>query len=122
MIAQIVPLFHLYAILMSIKTSTVGHGLYCGRTPYEPVHSYHYRDGQFFSALTTVSYALTDVPPGAGGFCVIPGSHNSSVPSLRQFWNVANPAECVVHLPLRKGDAVIFTEALTHGALPWISE
>ena len=122
MIGPTLRLDHQYAILMRAKPASAGHGLHCGGTPYEPVHSYHYRDGQFFSALTTVSYALTDVPPGGGGFCVIPGSHNSSVPRLRQFWNVANPPECVVHLPLRKGDAVIFTEALTHGALPWISE
>jgi ectoine hydroxylase-related dioxygenase (phytanoyl-CoA dioxygenase family) len=107
---------------MRAKPASVGHPLHGGGTPYEPVHSYHFRDGRSFSALTAVSYALTDVSAGTGGFCCIPGSHKSSIRRPHHFRDVANPAECLVHLPLRKGDAVIFTEALTHGALPWLSE
>jgi Phytanoyl-CoA dioxygenase (PhyH) len=122
MIGPKLRLDHQYAILMRAKPASAGHGMHNGGTPYEPVHSYHFKDGRFFSALTTVSYALTDVPPGGGGFCVIPGSHKCSLPRPRQFWNVADPAECIVHVPLRRGDAVIFTEALTHGAFPWVSE
>lgn len=113
---------HQYAILMRAKPESAGHRLHNGGTPYEPVHSYHFRDGRFVSALTTVSYALTDVPPGGGGFCVIPGSHKSSVPLPRHFMDVGHPPEWLVHISLNKGDAVIFTEALTHGALPWKSE
>ena len=111
-----------YAILMRAKPENAGHRLHSGGTPYDPAHSYHLRDGRYFSGLTTVSYALTDVLPGGGGFCCIPGSHKSSVRPPRHFTDVAHPAECVVHVPLNKGDAVIFTEALTHGALPWKSE
>jgi|SRR5215469_8675808 len=122
MIGPTLRLDHQYAILMRAKPASVGHGIHNGGTPYEPVHSYHFKDGQFFSALTTVSYALTDVPPGGGGFCVIPGSHKCSIAAPSYFWNIADPAECIVHLPLRRGDAVIFTEALSHGALPWKSE
>jgi hypothetical protein len=113
---------HQYAILMRSKPATAGHYLHCGGTPYDPVHSYHFRNGRFFSGLTTVSYALTDVPEGAGGFCCIPGSHKSSVQRPRHFSDVSNSAECLVHVPLKRGDAVIFTEALTHGSLPWKTE
>jgi ectoine hydroxylase-related dioxygenase (phytanoyl-CoA dioxygenase family) len=121
-IGSALRLDHQYAILMRAKPASAGHPLHCAGTPYEPVHSYHFRDGRFFSALTTVSYALTDVPPGGGGFCVVPGSHKCSTPPPRHLLNINNPPECIVHLPLQRGDAVIFTEALTHGALPWISE
>lgn len=113
---------HQYAILMRAKPESAGHMLHCGGTPYDPVHSYHLRDGRCFSGISTVSYALTDVPPDGGGFCCIPGSHKSSVRPPRHFMDVSDPADCVVHVPLNKGDAVIFTEALTHGALPWKSE
>ena len=113
---------HQYAIMMRAKPESAGHVLHSGGTPYYPVHSYHVQDGRSFNGLTTVSYALTDVLPGGGGFCVIPGSHKSSMRLPRHFMDVAHPAECVVHIPLNKGDAVIFTEALTHGALPWKSE
>jgi hypothetical protein len=113
---------HQYAIMMRAKPESAGHTLHSGGTPYEPVHSYQVRDGGCFSGVTTVSYALTDVLPGGGGFCCIPGSHKSSVRLPRHFMDVAHPPECVVHIPLKKGDAVIFTEALTHGALPWKSE
>jgi ectoine hydroxylase-related dioxygenase (phytanoyl-CoA dioxygenase family) len=113
---------HQYAILMRAKPASPGHRLHNAGTPYEPDHSYHFRDGRFFSGVTTVSYALTDVPPNGGGFCVIPRSHKSSMPRPRHLLNINDPPECVVHLPLQKGDAVIFTEALTHGTLPWISE
>ena len=122
MIGPTLRLDHQYAILMRAKPASPGHRMHNAGTPYEPVHSYHFRDGRFFSALTTVSYALTDVPPDGGGFCVIPGSHKSSIPPPLHFRDVTNPAECIVHVPLRRGDAVIFTEALTHGALPWISD
>ena len=113
---------HQYAILMRAKPASAGHGMHGGNTPYESVHSYHFRDGQIFSNLTAVSYALTDVLPGRGGFCVIPGSHKSCIARPHSFWDVAHPEKCFVHLPLRRGDAVVFTEALTHGALPWTSE
>lgn len=122
LIGPTLRLDHQYAILMRSKPATAGHYLHCGGTPYDPVHSYHFKNGRFFSGLTTVSYALTDVPKGAGGFCCIPCSHKSNVQRPRAFSDVSNPVECVVQIPLKKGDAVIFTEALTHGSLPWKTE
>ena len=54
------------------------------REPYDPLHFYHYVDGKIFCGLTVATYALTDVPEGAGGLAVIPGSHKSNFPRSRR--------------------------------------
>jgi hypothetical protein len=70
------------------------------------------------NGLIVVGIALTDVPSGAGGFCCIPGTHKSLFPPPKGYWSaVDNPL--VKHVPMRAGDAVVFTEALTHGTQPW---
>jgi hypothetical protein len=98
----------------------VKHSLHNGGTPYDPSQSYHFRDGKMYSGLLVVSFALTPVAPGDGGFCVIPGSHKANFPvptSIAQGdygWPVVQPA-------LAAGDALIFTEAVTHGAMPWLA-
>src|SRR5205823_13544254 len=62
------------------------------------------------------------VPSGAGGFCCIPGSHKSNMPFPDRYRDLAAPVEAIVQLPLDAGDVVIFTEALSHGALAWSAE
>lgn len=70
------------------------------------------------NGLIVVSWALTDIAPGAGGFCCIPGSHKSVFPMPGGFYQIdGNPLVCQV--PQRAGDVLIFTEALTHGTWPW---
>jgi len=99
-----------------------GLNLHGGGTPYRPDQFYHCRDGQMHNGLTVVSYALTDVKPGDGGFCCVPGSHKANFPcpaEVRRF--EINPG-CVVHVPIRAGSALIFTEALTHGTLDWAAQ
>src|SRR5262249_35649213 len=106
-----------------------GLNLHGGGTPYRPDQFYHCRDGQMHNGLTVLSYALTDVKPGDGGFCCVPGSHKANFacpPEVRRF--EINPG-CVVHVPIRPGSALhvpsragsvlTFTEALTHGPLDW---
>lgn len=93
--------------------------LHLGGAPYEPSFSYHVQGGTIFSALTVVSYVLTEAPEGRGGFACIPGSHKS---------NFARPADITVDSPCvaapggQPGDAIIFTEALTHGSVPWTAD
>ena len=50
---------------------------------------------------------------------VIPGSHKSNLPCPQgmKFWE--RHREHVLEVNARAGDAVIFTETLTHGTLPW---
>jgi ectoine hydroxylase-related dioxygenase (phytanoyl-CoA dioxygenase family) len=96
----------------------------------EGVHTLHHHAGLFDNAcfylthgrrihngLVTVSYALTDIAPGAGGFCCIPGSHKAVFPMPRPLFQIeGNPL--VRQIPQNAGDALIFTEALTHGTWP----
>lgn len=72
---------------------------------------YHVHHGQITSGLTGVQWALTDVPAGTGGFCVVPGSHkaNFELP----FRELEDHAEV---LPVNAGDVILFTEALAHGS------
>lgn len=72
---------------------------------------YHVHRGQITSGLTGVEWALTDMPAGTGGFCVVPGSHkaNFDLP----FDELDDYAE---DLTVSAGDVILFTEALTHGS------
>lgn len=95
-----------------------GQKLHLGGTPYVPSCSYHVRDGRIFSALTVVSFVLNEVPRGQGGFACIPGSHKSKFPCPRDFTDLQNLTH-VTSPEVQPGDAIIFTEALTHGSTPW---
>jgi hypothetical protein len=56
---------HGYAIFM--KQGGAPLRLHGGGTPYDPGMYYHCYNGQMYNGLMVVSYALTDVGPGAGG-------------------------------------------------------
>ena len=93
--------------------------LHGGGTPCDPVGFYRVADGAIHCGLTVISYALCDVGPGDGGFVVVPGSHKSGFPRPE---GLLDPEACrplLRQVPQRAGSAVIFTEALTHGTLPW---
>lgn len=87
--------------------------------PYDPCHYYHCIQGQLFCGLTVATYALTDVPPGAGGLAVIPGSHKSQFRVPEDIRTFQRCSPIVQQIPVRAGDCVIFTESLIHGTLPW---
>ncbi|MDA1193135.1 MAG: phytanoyl-CoA dioxygenase family protein [Candidatus Poribacteria bacterium] len=73
---------------------------------------------QMHNGLVVVSYALNDIPAGAGGFCCIPGSHKALFEMPSKYYRVEdNPL--AQQIPMNAGDVVIFTEALTHGTMPW---
>jgi len=95
-----------------------GQTLHLGGAPYVPACSYHVREGRIFSALTVVSFVLNEVPSGQGGFACIPGSHKSKFPCPRDFADLKDLTH-VVTPAVQPGDAIIFTEALTHGSFPW---
>lgn len=95
--------------------------LHGGATPYDPGQYYHVRNDIIYSGLVVVSYALTDIGPHDGGFCCIPGSHKANFPVPEEFETYKEMGP-VVHVPQEAGDVLIFTEALTHGTLPWQGE
>lgn len=107
-----VRLDHAYGIVMAPGTS--GLGLHGGGEPFDPSQYYMVRNGRIHAGLCVASWALVDAPEDHGGFCVVPGSHKASFSRPSSF-----PADLARAVPHRAGDVVIFTEALTHGTLPW---
>lgn len=87
------------------RTSGRGSVLHHGYAELLAYSEYSLNRDQFECVSVKIGYALTDVGPENGPFAVIPGSHKSnfSVPGNLQ-------------LP-EAGDAVLFSEDLTHGAL-----
>ena len=82
-----------------------------------------YHDGFFYNGLVSVSFELYNTYPNDGGFGCIPGSHKSNV-RLPNAWRELKDhvPDCVTRVPAVPGDAIVFTEAITHGTLPWNSE
>lgn len=93
--------------------------LHLGATPHHRSAYYDVRGGRIYCGLTVVSRALRDMPPGQGGFACIPGSHKANFSCPGDYATFARNPGCVVEVPQRAGDVIIFTEALTHGAFPW---
>jgi hypothetical protein len=93
--------------------------LHGGGTPYDPGQYYHYADGRSHNGLLVVSYALSTADPGEGGFAAIPGSHKANYGAPGELRHFKGDWPCLEEVSIRAGSAVIFTEALTHGTLPW---
>lgn len=108
---------HLYGILMTAGTE--GHVLHGGGHLVNPTHYYRFRNGQMRCGLTVVSYVLTDQGPGDGGFACVPGSHKANYAAPQTMRLLEDNLGCVVQPEARAGSVIIFTEALTHGTLPW---
>ncbi len=84
-------------------------------------HYYRYQDGVMQCGLSVVTYVLSDAKAGDGGFACVRGSHKTnfrtSLPEdVRTFERVPH---YVVQPEAKAGDVIFFTEALTHGTLPW---
>lgn len=80
---------------------------------------YRYVDGVFRCAQVNVLVALTDIGPGDGGTLVIPGSHKSNFPhpQFEEFRGTQMDGMVGVVAPeLHKGDVMIFTDTIAHGA------
>ena len=75
---------------------------------------------QMHNGLIVVSFVLTDAVPGSGGFCCIPGSHKSLFPTPQGYFKLDSPV--IKQIPVNAGDVLFFTEALTHGTMPWTSK
>lgn len=109
---------HDYAIFL--KPGHTGLKLHGPHTvPFDPCHYYRCDNGQIRCGLTVVTWSLTDVPSGAGGFAVVAGSHKSNFPCPADIKALQRPSPIVEQVPCRAGDCVVFTEALLHGTLPW---
>ncbi len=105
--------------LIAMEQGCEGHVLHGGGEPYDPSQFYVHKNGRMHNGLTVVSWQLTEVRPGDGGFCCIPGSHKSNIPCPQDIKQWEAQRDCVQQVAAAAGSAVLFTEALTHGTLPW---
>jgi hypothetical protein len=103
---------HAYGIVMAPGTS--GLGLHGGAVPFDPAQYYLVDGDGLHCGLVGAQWSLSSGDLGDGGFCCVPGSHKASFAMPDPF-----PPDLVVEVPLGAGDVVVFTEALTHGTLPW---
>lgn len=88
--------------------------------------SFWYHDDKFYCGNLNILLALNDIGPGDGGTLVVPGSHKSNLPNplVHQKGQgrkdyVIEPGDMAPYLRevhLKAGDAVLFTDALIHGA------
>ncbi|MBT3342740.1 MAG: hypothetical protein HN712_10795 [Gemmatimonadetes bacterium] len=88
-------------------------------TPIIPKCQYHCRGGQMVSTLTKVVFPMLDCDAEDGSFAVIPGAHKSNFP--KPWGNEPEENPPLKAVPARAGDAIIFTEALTHGSMVNVS-
>ena len=122
MIHSLHPKSPLFTTLPNINPSilsNLGLNLRSGGIPYNPSEYYVFRNEQMYNGLTVVSWALTDMLPGQGGFCCIPGSHKNNYTCPPHLKFVADNTKCMMGAHQKSEDVVIFTETLTHGTLPW---
>jgi hypothetical protein len=110
---------HEYADVIRAGKGPIGTTLHGGATPYNALYSYHYENGRMRNGLIAVAYNLKDVNPGDGGFGAVPGSHKANLPFPEDWRELDTPAPCVQPVTGPAGTAIVFTEALTHGTLPW---
>jgi hypothetical protein len=79
---------------------------------------YRYSNGKFYNGLVAVAFELDTVKPSDGGFACVPGSHKSNI-GLPSEWRIAKTQaempEIVERVAVSAGDAIIFTEACSHG-------
>lgn len=98
-----------------------------------PIHSgghegnvrnqYRFVDGKFRCGQVNILLALTDIGPGDGGTVVVPGSHKSSFAPPHLTWGAdkegrssVDEAEGPIQVHLKAGDALMFVDAICHGA------
>jgi ectoine hydroxylase-related dioxygenase (phytanoyl-CoA dioxygenase family) len=109
--------------LITMRKGAEGHIFHGSSGPGFDRHQYYiFQDGQMHCGLTVVSWQLANVNPGDGGFCLIPGSHKGNFACPKSIKRFEAHQEFVKQVTCRAGDVVIFTEAVTHGTLPWTAD
>lgn len=100
---------------------------------YFPLHSggqdhvirnrYGYAGGRWQCGQVNILVALTDIGPGDGGTRILPGSHKSEIahpvfsqPYAERVKQDDEQVEGAVEVHLKAGDALLFVDALSHGA------
>ena len=110
---------HDYSIFMN--PSGQGGPLHGGPERDAGSHFYKHYEGTIRNGLSVVTFFLSDVGPGDGGFVCVPGSHKTNF-----LWDLPEDVKHhqrfppYVEQPIAKaGDALLFTEARIHGTRRW---
>jgi ectoine hydroxylase-related dioxygenase (phytanoyl-CoA dioxygenase family) len=109
---------HAYGMAMRESGERGGEGLHHEAGMFNHGAYYVTHRDRMHNGLIVVSWALTDAPLGSGGFCCIPGSHKALFPTPKG-WHAVEGNPVVKQVPMKAGDVVVFTEALTHGTMAW---
>ncbi len=79
-------------------------------------HRYYYSGQGIDCMMVRMVYFVHDVEPGQGEFCVVPATHKSNMLSPYEGTN-PDTEPGMIGLPVKAGDAILFTENLRHGGL-----
>ena len=79
-------------------------------------HRYYYSGQGIDCMMVRMVYFVHDVGPGQGEFCVVPATHKSNMLSPYEGRN-PDTEPGMIGLPVKAGDAILFTENLRHGGL-----
>ena len=90
-------------------------GLHMHGTPVSSKCQYRCHNGQMVSTLTKAVFPMLDGDAEDGCFAVVPGAHKANLPMPYGNHPEDNPG--LEPVPAKAGDAIIFTEALTHGSM-----
>lgn len=110
---------HVYLDVIRSGKGPIGTQLHGGAVPFTADSYFNFSNGKMHNGLSVVAYNLADVGPDDGGFGCIPGSHKSNYEFPDEWKEMKEPHPMVKRLTGPAGTAIIFTEALTHGTLPW---
>ncbi len=112
---------HDYLDIIRAGKGPIGTSLHGGAWPFHSTHYFRCLNGTMRNGLFVVAYNLYDVHPGDGGFAAVPGSHKSNFPFPVQWQELAESQDLpfVAQVTGPAGTAILFTEAMTHGTLPW---
>lgn len=113
---------HVYLDVIRAGKGPIGTRLHGGATPFRASQYYRFEQKQMHNGLSVVAYNLHDVGPMDGGFGAVPGSHKSNYPFPDEWKEMDELQPIVQRVTGPAGAAVVFTEALAHGTLPWTAD
>jgi hypothetical protein len=110
-------------MLIAMDKGNGGHYLHGGAVERQDFsQTYEFKYDRMFCGLTVVEFQLAAEGPGDGGLAIVPGSHKSHFPTPKSLAMYEQHRDYVKEIHTEPGDAVIFTEAVTHGTLVWQGE
>ena len=91
--------------------------------PHRPYVAYHHQNNKMHCGGVTVTWQLSDINAGEGGFACVPGSHKSRFPMPHGVRTCDDDMGVVLQPEMKAGDVIFFMDgAQAHGTLVWRGE